>query len=293
MRTTISKILIPNSGFFTRTFMIKKMQFCIKALLASASRALFLYIIYIIIPWRNDCFGQVESPHYAISFYGGWLHSISDRGPRETTEVSEVKFVRPVTKNLGLGFDISLSESYSLGIIVSLNEFDYGYRASPHYNSSKLTSGLEAANDRVILYCAGIRGIYKLINWKKFRINAVITPCIGYYPYSGQLADTTDNEVYRTKPMIRDNEVHYMRYPPYQKEGIAFYLRGGFEGSFFIKQHFVITAALHYQQGFNPFVIDTVNIVRPYEPTGEKQAKYWTKVNGTSLQFQLGIGYRF
>jgi hypothetical protein len=178
------------------------------------------------------------------------------------------------------------------GLEVFADEFDYGYKGQAHLKSAGLsiTSGFEGALDRVILYKAGIRIGYTKGIRKRFLLNAAIIPSIGYYPYSILLNDSTEtNARYRNST----REIWYILIPPEQNDGLKFLTKGMLEGQYKMGKHISISLNAAYQQGFTPFVIDSMDIVRPHEPSGPKQHRYWTKVTGTSFQFHFGFKYSF
>ncbi len=232
---------------------------------------------------------------YELVFLPGFELTLAQRGPREMTEVSKVKFFRPVTKTVGGMFNIMPDGKLFYGIEFLYDEFDYGYGALSHDVASSThlytSSGILSANDRVSLLKTGIRCGYRFFDTRKFQLMTAIIPSVGYYSESALLKDTSLNfyERYSNAPA----EIWYLNYPPYQREGLSFLLKGTLEFQYNWNRHFATSVMVSYQQGFSSFVIDTVEIVRPYEYTGLKRAKYWTKVNGTALQWHFGFKYVF
>lgn len=241
-------------------------------------------------------FAQEGGSRYEIAFLLGFEHTLAQRGPRHTTEVSEVTFLKPIPKTLGGMFNISPAKGRLFyGIEFLYDEFDYGYEAESHDLLTGaglgISSGKLRAGDRIALYKAGMRVGYRIYTSRKISVNSVLTPSIGHFTPSSLLADTSGNKHERAPYYVP--EIQYIDYPPMQREGLYFLLKGTVEFQYRWNRHFATSFMMSYQQGFKPFYIDTTNIVRPYEYFGLKEHKYWTKINGTALQWHFGFIYTF
>jgi len=236
-------------------------------------------------------FGQNK---YELAFMPGIETTIAKRGPRNNTDVSSVKFLRPISKTLGGAFSIVNSARWYYGIEAFYDEFDYGYFAvSRNVLSSSgimLASGDMHADDRVALLKCGVRVGRWIMVWKRLGFGATLVPSLGYYRKSVLLNDTTDNSFWREPYPL---EIQYNGLIPYQRQGWNFLLKGSLEAQYRWSKHFATSLLISYQQGFSAFVVDSVNIVRPYEVTGRKEHKYWTSVNGSAIQWHVGFKYIF
>ncbi|MBX2907619.1 MAG: hypothetical protein KF744_16360 [Taibaiella sp.] len=236
-------------------------------------------------------FGQHK---YELIFMPGIETTIAKRGPHYKTEVSSVKFLKPISKTMGGAFNITQSEKWSYGIEVFYDEFDYGYLAESHdiFSSSgvMLASGDMHADDRIALLKCGIRMGRWIMARKKIGFGVALVPSLGYYKKSLLLNDTTDNSFWREPYPL---EIQYNGLIPYQRQGWNFLLKTSIEAQYQWSKHFATSLVISYQQGFSAFVVDSVNIVRPFELSGPKEHKYWTSVNGSAVQWHLGFKYFF
>lgn len=239
------------------------------------------------------CVAQVKKTKYEFSFVPGIQHTLAQRGPKHETEVSKVKFLHPIRKSIGGMFNIIPDGNLYYGLEFSYDEFNYGYVAESHNVHPSagvgISSGLLSNGFRVALYKAGLRAGYSLYNSKKLHINTAFIPSMGYFKEVNYLNDTSSNITERKYP----SEILYIKLIPDQREGFYLLLKGTAEVQYNWSEHFATSFMFSYQQGFSPFIIDTVNIIRPYEYTGLKEHKYYTKVNGTGLQWHLGFKYTF
>lgn len=251
-------------------------------------KSTFVFLFF----YGNISFSQPFQKKLEFSLIGGWQHTLAQRGPQHETEVSNVRFVKPLVKTIGLNINVNLNQRFFYGLEFFYDEFDFGYEGESHnINNSGLgiASGMLGASDRIKIFKFGTRFGYQLYAIKRFAFNAVIIPSIGYYPYAARLNDTALNVGIRNS----GSEIEYISYPAYQNEGFKFLLKGTLEAQYSLGKHFGISLQFSYQQGFSPFVIDTTNIIRPYDPGGPKQAKYWTRINGSGIQGHFGVLYRF
>lgn len=259
-------------------------------------KRIFLSILLVICFDKSGyCQEQPLSSNYEISVYGGWLTTLAKRGAKEITPVSEVKFLKPVTKTFGAAFDLNIKTCYFIGLAFVYDEFDYGYEAASRNVDKQgvgFSSGLLAASDRVCLYKAGLRMGYKLPLGERFEINGIIIPTLAYSKYSGILADTLTLNKSEWADYYR-SEIVYIKIPPEQNTGIKFLVNSSLEGVYKFKRHFALSLSMSYQQGFKQFLKDEVNIIRPHEASGPQQAIYYSQLKGTSLQWHFGLKYRF
>lgn len=255
---------------------------------------LAIYYLVIVLFYNNTVNGQGTENKYVFGICGGWGHTVAQRGPMGKTEVSDVKFVKPLTKTYGLNFDLNVLPKFKIGLEFMLDEFDYGYDAKRylHKDGVGVVSGLMGADAYINLYKAGVRLGYGAFNTRKFQINAFVIPSVGYYSELQTLNDTGQYNIHWREQGSK-SEIYYIKYPPYQKQGLCFLLKTTVEANYRFGKHFGASLDVSYQQGFTPFIKDTVNIVRPYDPGGLKQHTYWTSVNGTSLQFHIGLKYEW
>jgi hypothetical protein len=232
--------------------------------------------------------------HYEAGLVLGLQHTLAQRGPQYNTNVSDVKFLKPLCRSVGLLFDIKPEgKKVFYGIEFMYDDNDFGYKAESHNidlsQGVSITSGDMTADDWLNIYKGGIRIGYPLYRKRKIQLLGVIIPSLGYYKFLQLLSDTSDNNFWRTDKV----EVQYINYPTWQRQGVYFFLKGTMELQYKWNRHFASSIMMSYQQGFKPFVIDTMNIIRPFGPAGPQQHKYWTKVNGTALQWHFGFKYTF
>lgn len=234
---------------------------------------------------------------YRITAYGGWQHTLAQRGPKGETEISPVKFVKPISRMFGLNFDMQLNEKWTLGIDILYGELDWGYEVLSNRNlpqSVGLYSGMLGNGGFTKLYTGGLKIGYDVFEIRKWRGRVFITPNIGFYPFDKMLADTVNgNSFDRGSDTIYSNPTLYINYPPYQNQGFYFLMRLGYEQELKLGRHISLTGRVCYQQGFQTFVIGYTNIQRLRDPSGPLQQMYYTKVNGTALQWHLGLRYNF
>lgn len=249
--------------------------------------------ILLTIFWGSTCvaFGQHK---YELVFLPGIETTIAKRGPRNNTEVSSVKFLKPVSKTIGGAFNIVSSRNWHYGIEAFYDEFDYGYFANSHNvqtpSGIMLASGDMHADDRISLLKCGVRIGRWIIVQRRFSFGVALVPSLGYYKKSVLLNDTTDNSFWRVPFPL---EIQYNGLIPYQREGWNFLLKSSVEAQHKWSKHFATSILISYQQGFSAFLVDSVNIVRPFGANGPKEHKYWTSVNGSALQWHLGFKYFF
>lgn len=240
---------------------------------------------------RERIFAQNDNSRYNVAIYFGGCSNLFNRGPKTQTIISPVKFLNPITKSVGTSFGLKAYKNYSIGLELFYDEFDCGYKAENKYNTKgiNIISGLEATSDRIILYKVGLKSEKKIIELNRMCLNASLIPSIAYSKKSSILEDTAENNKYFRNSNL---EVLYLRYPSYQNPGLHFVLKATAELQYKFSNNMSLALDVAYQQGFRPFVIDTVNIIRQYEPN-EPQHKYWTRFSGTSVQFHFGMKYDF
>lgn len=235
---------------------------------------------------------HIDAQKYSSAFYIGALSTIANRGPKENTVVSEVKFIKPITKTIGCTFDLNINRPFYWGIEFFYDEFDFGYKATqrPINSGLSISSGAEGALDRIGIYKIGLRINYSFSVLEKVTLHCRLVPSLGYYPYSSTLSDTAEiNSQYRNPRY----EVQYIRNAPTQDEGLLLLLKGSTEIQYLFYKKLGASFSISYQRGFNSFLYDTTLIVRPYEPNGSKQHNYWTTLNGSSFQFHIGFFFKF
>lgn len=237
---------------------------------------------------------QIPNKKYRIGTYLGMCYNLGIKGPKAPTEVSPVKFTTPYAKTFGFSFDMNLPNNYFIGFEGFYDEFECGYRASrkQQLGGVGVVSGLEVTASRISLYKAGFR-IGKIFTiYKGLSFNAAIVPSFAYSFWRNDLVDTNQHNKDERNPAYGYNEVQYFRYPSYQNKGVHIVVKSIVELQYSFKNNIGISVGAAYQQGFRPFVVDTINIVRQYEPN-EPQHKYWTRFSGTSVQFHFGVKYDF
>lgn len=202
-----------------------------------------------------------------------------------------MKFLNPITKSFGTSFSLRAYKNYSLGLEFFYDEFDCGYKAPNKYNTQGIyiTSGLETTSDRIALYKVGLKSEKNIIDLNRMCLNVSFIPTIAYSKKSSILEDTAENNKYFRNS---NREVLYLRHPSYQNPGLHFVIKATVELQYKLRNNMSVALDFAYQQGFRPFVVDTVNIIRQYEPN-TPQHKYWTRFSGTSVQFHFGVKYDF
>lgn len=253
------------------------------------STLIFLYV-------NLTSFAQQPEYKYNIGLAGGWLKTIAESGPKNTTEVGDVKFLRPwYTANGSIYFDIHLYEKWLVGIEVGVDQCDFGYEATPIYSFNGLSSGSLSSGAYVYTYKAGARLLYRTKVTKKIDVTTVLNPALGYYPFSDYFIDTANSNAYMHNTRAPGTgKVQYIHYPAYQNDGLFFTVKGTLVGSYKLSNRMSLTVDVAYQQGFSSFLIDSISI-RQYEPSTLKRYEqvFYTKLNGTSFQYHIGIYYRF
>jgi hypothetical protein len=244
----------------------------------------------------GQTFAQIPDKKYRLGAYLGMCYNLGIKGPKTPTVVSPVEFTTPYAKTFGFSFDMKLPNKYFIGFEGFYDEFQAGYSASSKYlvagTSTSITSGMLLIPERIALIKAGIRIGKSFPIIRGLQINTVIVPFITYPRNGPNLRDTAQwNADERTGAYGR-NEVQYFRYPAYQNSGLHFVIKATAELQYKFRNNMSVALDVAYQQGFRPFVIDTVNIVRQYEPN-TPQHKYWTRFSGTSVQFHFGVKYDF
>lgn len=233
---------------------------------------------------------------YSLTAYGGWMHTIAERGPKTQTAFSPVKFVKPVSKTLGFAFDLSVNQKLKVGLEFFHEEYDYGYEVSKKASlyGVGVSSGQLGNGVRSILWKSGFRVTHLITERKRWNFYARVTPSLGYYFFDKLLADTSfNNNWWWDLEQRYPNSTLYIMQPPYQRQGLYFLLKGGLEIEYKLKGNFSLPLAVDYQQGFRNFIIDNTLIQRLKEPGGPVSQMYYTRVNGSSIQWHFGIRYNF
>ena len=234
--------------------------------------------------------------NYKITAYGGWQHLLAQRGPRGETSMSPVKFVKPIARMFGLGFDMNLKNKWSIGMDFLYGELNWGYQAfDPRFleQSVGIFSGQLGNGGRTELFMGGIKAGYSVFETRKWKGSVFVIPTIAFYPFDKMLADTLVNSYHRGIDTTYSNLTLYINHPPYQKEGFYFLMRLGYETELKLGKHIGLTGRISYQQGFQTFLIGYTNIQRLRDPSGPIQQLYYTKVNGTAVQWHFGLRYNF
>jgi hypothetical protein len=244
----------------------------------------------------NNLYAQNKDTKYSVGGYLGYSYNLGVRGPKEKTEVSDVQFGHPIATSFGCSFDFKFQPKYFMGLEFAYDEFQAGYSASSKYlvtgTSTSITSGMLLIPERIALIKAGIRLGKSFTIIRGLQINTVMVPFITYPKNGPNLSDTAQWNADERTGAYGKNEVQYFRYPAYQNPGVHFVLKATAELQYKFRNNMSLALDVAYQQGFRPFVIDTVNIIRQYEPN-ELQYKYWTRFSGTSVQFHFGVKYDF
>lgn len=237
-----------------------------------------------------------EQHKYDVGFAVGWLTTLDEAGPRGMSELGDVKFLHPwYLANGNLYFDYHLNNTFLLGIEVGIDQSDFGYVATPLYSFSGLSSGQLSAGAAISLYKAGLRiGTRKAIS-DRVDITGILNPAFGYYIADDWWADTANRNAYMhdVRPP-GSGKIQYIKYPPYQKSGLHFTAKATVILAYRVSKRLGLTVDIAYQQGFSNFFTDSTSI-RQYEPTTLKLTEqvYYTKLRGTSLQYHIGLRYRF
>lgn len=230
-----------------------------------------------------------SSGKYRFSVGAGALTTIAKRGPHTETEVSNVRFLHPWSKSLSGYFDIALRPNLYVGLVFGYDEYNFGYEADHQNNpaSVSIVSGLNAANDVIGVFKAGVRVVEELKLTKRFRVEGALGILAGAYPHSSYIEDTSQN-IYTRSPR---RDVWYVVKPSEQNNHLKVFMLGQLAIRYSLFRYIDVGVVLSYQQGFSSIVKDTTTIIRPYEPGGPRQHDYWTTVNGTSAGFQIKLGY--
>ncbi len=233
---------------------------------------------------------QISTQRYSIGAFIGLTKNMAASGPKAQTAVSEVKVQRSEAKTMGLNFDFKSNPDWFVGAEFSYDEFEGGYYAVPHteHYGLGIESGLLTTDERLAIYKAGLRLGKPVKIFNRFFVNFILTP---YAAYSRYIVEDTARENDAWQIDTRRSTA-YVRYPRYQKTGLHFVVKASAELQYKFRNNMSVALDCAYQQGFRPFVVDTVNIIRRYEPNAPEH-KYWTRYSGTSLQFHIGLKYDF
>lgn len=245
--------------------------------------------------FTKNCFCQTNEYKYSLVLSAGWMPTLGGRGPKETTEVGKVKFLHPWSAVFDGYLNISVQKNIFLGFEFATDQYDWGYKAPQIYPVNGISSGLLTTTTNINFYKAGIRIGYEVPIFKRLLVQASITPFVGYLPHYSELDDTSTINAYDYKVRAPGTgAVQYVALPPYQNSKPQFVLKAAALVSYRVGRRFFMTLDAAYQQGFSTFFIDYVNI-RQIEPQTHTidQHIYYTKINGTSFQFHLGIRYDF
>ncbi len=245
-------------------------------------------------------FAQTPDKKYRVGIYLGMCYNLGIKGPKTPTEVSPVKFTTPYAKTFGFSFDMKLPNKYFIGFEGFYDEFDAGYRGGQkeQLGGVGVISGSEHTWARIALYKGGIRFGKSFVIYKRLMFNAALVPSFAFSFWDNDLVDTAldnSNQRFENLPAgqaIPYQEVLYYSYPSYQNTGLHVVIKSIAEIQYTFRNNVGISVGVAYQQGFRPFVVDTVNIIRQYE-LNTPQHKYWTRFSGTSVQFHFGVKYDF
>lgn len=243
---------------------------------------------------------QTPDKKYTAGVYIGFCYNLGIKGPKTPTDVSPVQFTVPYAKTFGFSFDFKLPQNYFIGFEGFYDEFEAGYRAElkEAVGGVGVISGKELTGSRISLLKGGIRVGRQFVIYKGFSFNAILVPSFAFSFWRDDLTDTALKNSYQrfedTPPgQARPyREILYYSYPAYQNQGLHIVVKTIAELQYKFKNNMSVSIGAAYQQGFRPFVVDTVNIIRQYEPN-MPQHKYWTRFSGTSAQFHFGIKYDF
>lgn len=242
--------------------------------------------------------GQIHTYKYIIGIEAGAAQSIPKSGPKDLAKQSGVKFLKPSSSSINSYFDIRYDKQLLIGFEIAIDEYNYGYLGTHITPINGISSGDLLANDYIYLYKVGVRINYERNVFKRLKVIGSIVPSIGYYPYNNSFDDTAEiNHYFHEIRPPGSNKIQYIHYPAIQNQGFHFVLKANALFSYALgnKQKFALTADISYQQGFSSFHTDIVNI-RQYDPVTLQPTQndiYYTKLNGTNLQFHLGIRYMF
>lgn len=236
-----------------------------------------------------------EDKKYYASAIVGWLDNFGTFGDKSTAQSFGVKSIKNTTKTLGANFGFKLDKKHSMGLEFIYDEFTCGYKVVniQDWGGLSLTSGVNFSADRLMLFKAGLRVGRSIISTKRIEFNTYLITSIGYSMYSTLLQDTARaNQEERT--YFGKDGVFYFRVPAMQQTGFHFLLKATAEARYKFKNNLSAIFNLSYQQGFRPFVVDSILIVRNDLPSGfQEQKTFWTRNSGTSLQYHFGIRYDF
>ena len=253
---------------------------------------LFLLLLLVTVVFSADA-----QQKYSFTAYGGWQHLLAQRGPRGETVMSPVKFAKPIARMFGFGFDMDLKNKWSIGLDLLYGELSWGYIAyDPRFREQSvgIFSGQLGNPGRTELFMGGIKAGYSLFETRKWKGSVFVIPTIAFYPFDKMSADTlSGNDFSRGLDTVYSNPTLYINHPPYQNQGFYFLMRLGYETELKLGKHIGLTGRISYQQGFQTFLIGYTNIQRLRDPSGPLQQMYYTKVNGTALQWHFGLRYNF
>lgn len=237
---------------------------------------------------------SADKKYYASAIVG-WSNSFATFGDKKVASSFGVRSVKKERKTFGANFGVKIHPKYSIGLEFIYDEFDCGYNAVNKIPNGglSLTSGLSAADDRLMLFKTGLRIGKNIVSTKRFEMTTYLIPSLGYTIYSNLMQDTArSNQEQRT--YYGKDGVYYFRVPAMQQTGFHFLLKATAEARYRFKNNLSAIFNLSYQQGFRPFVVDSILIVRNDLPSGfQEQKTFWTRNSGTSLQYHFGIRYDF
>jgi hypothetical protein len=229
---------------------------------------------------------------YSISINDGQIITLPMFKTIQLTDNLPVKHLYSYDNAFGGAFLIH-NTRINFGIDVNVDQYNFGLNnTSKIYHSGlSISAGKLLLGWRLFLYKTGILINKEFYNWRKFKFNATISPTFGWYKF----IDNFNKYEYNGGDTINTNfptSVLYTTLPAYQRPGVYFLLRGSIQAEYKLRQKMYITFSTSYQQGLKTFFRDSTVISLEYLANKPKTL-YTGDINGTSLQFSLGLKYYF
>lgn len=241
-----------------------------------------------------------QEPSLYINADIGASHFFSRSGPGTFSEDKGIVFARPVVKMFGLSIIILRNKKIFYDAALSTQEFDWGYIPFATQSLGSFSSGLlGSAFGRPTLYRIGLGIGRRVVISRRWHFTASLGPSLGYYRYNSVLGDTASFNLGKrlSDSLNRDapfDHFSYHRAAIQQRAGLYPFLNAQVSFELNLGRHHAIVSKVGYQQGFKPFVIDSMRITEIFRGGREGESKtFYTKVNGTSLPFSVGYSYRF
>jgi hypothetical protein len=203
-----------------------------------------------------------------------------------------VKHLYSYDNSFGASFLLHNSRC-NFGLDVNVDQYGFGLNnTSKIYHSGlSISAGKLGLHWRLFLYKTGILINKEFYNWRKFKFNATISPTFGWYKFIDNF-NKYENNGGDTINTNFPTSVLYTTLPAYQRPGVYFLLRGSIQAEYKLQKQLNLTLSMGYQQGFKTFFRDSTIISLEYL-SNKPSTLYTGDINGTSIQFSLGLKYYF